>query len=69
MKQCVWEEGVGLWHSKKIKSKELDDQWDRVGWGDEDSEVESEVSGSLEGAQEEQEQMWGNRLNTLCTSL
>lgn len=41
---------------------------DRVGWRDEESEVESEVSGSLEGAQEERKQMWGNMLNTLCTS-
>lgn len=27
-------------------------------------EVESEASSLLEGAQEEQEQMWGNMLNT-----
>lgn len=42
----VWEEGVRLWDSKKVESKGLEDQEDRVGWRD---EKESEVSGLWSG--------------------
>lgn len=40
---------MGLWGSKKIESKELDDQSDRMGCrGKEESKVDSYVSGFLE---------------------